>query len=276
MRDTAQPLSGKVAFITGAARGQGRAEAVRLAADGAAIIAVDLCEQIASVPYPLATPEDLAVTTKLVEQAGGRIVTRQADVRDESALTAALSAGLDEFGRLDIVVANAGIAPMHSGPDGWRDVIDVNLTGVHHTVEAAIPTLVEQGDGGSIVLISSVAGLVGIGGADRGSLGYTAAKHGVVGLMRAYANHLAPHSIRVNSIHPTGVDTPMIDNEFTRRWLARVAEESDHPVDMGNALPVQAIHADDVANAVAWLVSDQARYITGVTLPVDAGIVNKR
>ncbi|AKS34781.1 mycofactocin-coupled SDR family oxidoreductase [Mycolicibacterium goodii] len=276
MSDTARPLSGKVAFITGAARGQGRAEAVRLAADGADIIAVDLCAQIASVPYPLATPDDLATTAELVEEAGGRIVTRQADVRDEPELAAALSAGLDEFGRLDIVVANAGIAPMLSGPEGWRDVIDVNLTGVHHTVEVAIPTMVEQGDGGAIVLISSVAGLIGIGGGDRGSVGYTAAKHGVVGLMRAYANHLAPHSIRVNSIHPTGVDTPMIDNEFTRGWLARVTEETGRPVDMGNALPVQAIRAEDVANAVAWLVSDQARYVTGVTLPVDAGIVNKR
>ncbi len=275
MSDTA-PLSGKVAFITGAARGQGRAEAVRLAGDGADIIAVDLCAQIASVPYPLATPDDLATTAELVEKAGGRVVTRQADVRDEPELAAALAAGLDEFGRLDIVVANAGIAPMLSGPEGWRDVIDVNLTGVHHTVEVAIPTLVEQGDGGAIVLISSVAGLVGIGGGDRGSLGYTAAKHGIVGLMRAYANHLAPHSIRVNSVHPTGVDTPMIDNEFTRGWLAHITEETGRPVDMGNALPVQAIDAEDVANAVAWLVSDQARYVTGVTLPVDAGIVNKR
>ncbi|GAB5900436.1 mycofactocin-coupled SDR family oxidoreductase [Mycolicibacterium mageritense] len=270
------PLAGKVAFITGAARGQGRAEAVRLAADGADIIAVDLCEQIASVPYPMATPDDLAATVKLVEDTGARIVAQQADVRDEAALGTALNAGVAELGRLDIVVANAGIAPMLSGADGWRDVVDVNLTGVHHTVEVAIPTMVEQGEGGSIVLISSAAGLIGIGGGDRGSLGYTAAKHGVVGLMRAYANHLAPHSIRVNSIHPTGVDTPMINNEFIRGWLERVAEESDAPVDMGNALPVQVLQVEDIANAVAWLVSDQARYVTGVTLPVDAGFVNKR
>ncbi|BBX36414.1 3-ketoacyl-(acyl-carrier-protein) reductase [Mycolicibacterium mageritense DSM 44476 = CIP 104973] len=270
------PLAGKVAFITGAARGQGRAEAVRLAADGADIIAVDLCDQIASVPYPMATPDDLAATVKLVEDTGARIVAQQADVRDEAALGTALNAGVAELGRLDIVVANAGIAPMLSGADGWRDVVDVNLTGVHHTVEVAMPTMVEQGEGGSIVLISSAAGLIGIGGGDRGSLGYTAAKHGVVGLMRAYANHLAPHSIRVNSIHPTGVDTPMINNEFIRGWLERVAEESDAPVDMGNALPVQVLQVEDIANAVAWLVSDQARYVTGVTLPVDAGFVNKR
>ncbi|OCB43870.1 3-ketoacyl-ACP reductase [Mycobacterium vulneris] len=272
----AAPLAGKVAFITGAARGQGRAEALRLAADGADIIAIDLCDQIESVPYPLATPDDLAATVKLVEETGARIVAQQADVRDEQALQAALRTGVERLGRLDIVVANAGIAPMQSGPDGWRDVIDVNLSGVHHTVEAAIPIMVEQGEGGSIVLISSAAGLIGVGGGDRGSLGYTAAKHGVVGLMRAYANFLAPHSIRVNTIHPTGVDTPMINNEFTRGWLKHIAEELNAPTDFSNALPVQVIQSEDVANAVAWLVSDQARYITGVTLPVDAGIVDKR
>nr|WP_169714720.1 mycofactocin-coupled SDR family oxidoreductase [Mycobacterium celatum] len=270
------PLAGKVALITGAARGQGRAHALRLASDGADIIAVDLCAQIASVPYPLATADDLAATVKLVEDIGARIVARQGDVRDRDSLADALQAGLDEFGRLDIVVANAGIAPMQAGADGWHDVIDVNLTGVHHTVEVAIPPMVAQGDGGSIVLISSAAGLSGIGSADAGSIGYAAAKHGLVGLMRVYANHLAPHSIRVNSIHPAGVDTPMINNEFIRQWLADLVAETGSPPDMGNALPVQVLPPDDVANAVAWLVSDQARYITGITLPVDAGFLNKR
>jgi len=269
------PLKGRVAFITGAARGQGRAHAVRLAADGANVVAVDLCEQIASVPYPLGTADDLAATVKLVEDTGARIVAKQGDVRDRASLSAAVQAGLDEFGRLDIVVANAGIAPMQAGGDGWRDVIDVNLTGVYHTVKVAIPTMIEQGTGGSIVLISSAAGLAGIGSADAGSIGYAAAKHGVVGLMRVYANLLAKHSIRVNSIHPSGVDTPMINNEFTRQWLAQLVAESDSPPDMGNALPVQVLQSDDIANAVAWLVSDQARYITGVTLPVDAGFLNK-
>ena len=269
-------LKGKVALITGAARGQGRAHAVRLAAEGADIVAVDLCAQIDSVPYPLATADDLAATVKLVEDTGARIVAKQGDVRDRAALDAAVTAGLDEFGRLDIVVANAGIAPMQSGADGWRDVIDVNLTGVHHTVEAAIPTMVAQGDGGSIVLISSAAGLAGIGSSDAGSIGYAAAKHGLVGLMRVYANHLAQHSIRVNSVHPAGVDTPMINNEHTRQWLAAMLAESTSPPDMGNALPVQVLTVDDIANAVAWLVSDHARYITGITLPVDAGYLNKR
>lgn len=270
------PLTGKVALITGAARGQGRAHAVKLASEGANVIAIDICDQIASVPYPLATSDDLAATVKLVEDTGAQIVALEADVRDRASLANALQAGLDEFGRLDIVVANAGIAPMQSGVDGWRDVIDVNLTGVHHTVEIAIPTMVSQGDGGSIVLISSAAGLVGIGGNDAGSIGYTAAKHGIVGLMRAYANHLAPHSIRVNSVHPAGVNTPMINNEFTRQWLAQITAETNAPADMGNALPVQVVEPDDIANAVAWLVSDAARYVTGITLPVDAGFVNKR
>ena len=214
-------LEGKVAFITGAARGQGRAHAVKLASEGADIIAVDLCDQIASVPYPMATADDLAATVKLVEDTGARIVAREGDVRDGGSLAAALQAGLDEFGGLDIVVANAGIAPMQSGEDGWRDVIDVNLTGVFHTVEVARPAMVEQGRGGSIVLISSVAGLVAMGSPDPGAMGYTAAKHGIVGLMREYANLLARHSIRVNSVHPTGVNTPMINNEFIQQWLSR-------------------------------------------------------
>ena len=261
-------LAGKVAFITGAARGQGRAEAVRLASDGASIIAVDICDQIASVPYPMATPDDLAQTVKLVEDTGARIVAREADVRDHSALNAALQAGVDEFGRLDIVIANAGIAPMEAGEDAWRDVIDVNLTGAFHTVEVAIPTMVEQGDGGVIVLISSVAGLVPMNSGDPGGLGYTAAKHGMVGLMRQYANILARHSIRVNTIHPTGVNTPMIDNDYVRSWLQRMGGGAG-----GNAMPVPAVEAEDIANAVAWLVSDAARYVTGDPLPVDAGAV---
>jgi len=270
------PLRGRVAFITGAARGQGRAHAVKLASDGADIIAVDLCDQIASVPYPMATADDLAATVKLVEDTGARIVAGQADVRDRASLTTALRAGLDGFGRLDIVVANAGIAPMQAGEDGWRDVIDVNLTGAHNTVEAAIPTMIDRGEGGSIVLISSAAGLAGIGSADAGSVGYAAAKHGMVGLMRVYANLLAQHRIRVNSVHPAGVDTPMINNEFIRDWLSRMVASTDAPPDMGNLLPVQVLQPDDIANAVAWLVSDAARYITGVTLPVDAGYIAKR
>ena len=268
-------LKGHVAFITGAARGQGRAHAVKLAAEGADIIAVDLCDQIASVPYPLATPDDLAATVKLVEDTGARIVARQADVRDRAGLKTALAEGIAELGRLDIVIANAGIAPM-TDANAWQDVLDVNLTGVYNTVDVAMRPLIKQGDGGSVVLTSSVVGLVGIGAPMGGSLGYTVAKHGVVGLMRAYANFLATYNIRVNSVHPAGVNTPMIDNEFTRSWLEGLAQV-DHPgPDMSNALPVQTLEPEDIANAVFWLVSDAARYVTGVALPVDAGFVNKR
>lgn len=270
-------LTGKTVFITGAARGQGRAHAVRLAAEGADIIAVDLCRQIASVPYPMATPDDMATTVALVEDAGGRIVAAEADVRERDSLKTALRAGTEALGdRLDIVIANAGIAPM--ADDGaWQDVIDVNLTGVYHTVDVAMRPMIKFGNGGSIVLTSSVAGLVGIGAPMAGSIGYVAAKHGVVGLMRNYANLLARFSIRVNSIHPAGVNTPMIDNDFTRSWLEGVAQiaHGEGP-DMSNALPVQALETEDVTNAVFYLVSDAGRYITGVALPVDAGFVNKR
>jgi SDR family mycofactocin-dependent oxidoreductase len=277
---TTRPLEGKVAFITGAARGQGRAHAVRLASDGADIIAVDLCDQIASVPYALATPDDLAATVKLVEETGARIVAAQADVRDRAALKTALVDGVERLGgRLDIVVANAGIAPM-AGDDAWQDVIDVNLTGVFHTVDVAMRPMIKAGNGGSIVLTSSVAGLVGLASPMAGSIGYAAAKHGIVGIMRVYANILATHSIRVNSVHPAGVNTPMIDNEFTRSWLEGLAQETkgrgDMAPNMTNALPVQTLEVEDIAAAVAFLASDEARYITGVTLPVDAGFVNKR
>ena len=269
-------LTGKVAFITGAARGQGRAHAVKLAAAGADIIALDLCEQIASVPYPLATPEDLDATVKLVEETGARIVACQADVRDRDAVKAAVRAGTEALGdRLDIVIANAGIAPM-AAPEAWQDVIDVNLTGVYNTIDVAMKPMIKFGNGGSIVLTSSVAGLVGLGSPVGGSVGYAAAKHGIVGIMRVYANFLAQYSIRVNSVHPAGVNTPMIDNEFTRSWLDGIAQESQGGPDLGNALPVQALEPEDIANAVFWLVSDAARYVTGVTLPVDAGYVNKR
>ena len=269
-------LSGKVAFITGAARGQGRAHAVKLASEGADIIAVDLCDQIASVPYPLASPDDLAATVKLVEETGARIYAAEADVRERASLKSALRAGTEALGdRLDIVIANAGIAPM-AGEDAWQDVIDVNLTGVYNTVDVAMKPMVKFGNGGSIVLTSSVAGLVGLGSPIAGSVGYAAAKHGIVGLMRVYANVMAQFNIRVNSIHPAGVDTPMIDNDFTRSWLEGMAQQSQRGPDMSNALPVQTLKVEDIANAVLWLVTDASRYVTGVALPLDAGYVNKR
>jgi SDR family mycofactocin-dependent oxidoreductase len=268
-------LEGKVAFITGAARGQGRSHAIRLAQEGADIIAVDICAQIDSVPYPMATPADLAQTVKEVEALDRRIVARQADVRDEAGLKAAFDAGVAELGPVDIVLANAGIAPMsvREPHATWQDVIDVNLTGVFNTVEAAIRSMIERGKGGAIVLTSSTAGNNGIGGPTRGGLGYTAAKHGVVGLMRSYANNLAPHSIRVNTVHPTGVNTPMIVNDAMQEFLTQDRSLSNA---MANALPVEMVEAVDISNAIVWLVSDDARYVTGVALPVDAGFTNKK
>ena len=268
-------LEGKVAFITGAARGQGRSHAIRLAQEGADIIAIDLCQQIGSVAYPMSTPDDLAETAKQVEALDRRIFTAQADVRDASALKEAFDAGTAELGPVDIVLANAGIAPMpiDEQHDAWQDVIDVNLTGVFNTVEIAIPSMIERGQGGAIVLTSSTAGITGIGGPTRGGLGYTAAKHGVVGLMRSYANILAPHSIRVNTVHPTGVNTPMIVNEVMQEFFAQDPQMGNA---LANALPVAMVEPVDISNAIAWLVSDDARYVTGVTLPVDAGFSNKK
>jgi (+)-trans-carveol dehydrogenase len=273
-------VEGKVAFITGAARGQGRSHAIRLAEEGADIIAVDLCEQIESVPFPMSTPSDLAETVSLVEALDRRIVTSQADVRDYDALKAALDAGVAEFGRLDIVCANAGIGSVglaHELPEQtWRDVIDVNLTGVWHATKAATPHLIAGGRGGSMILTSSSVGLMAFPNIGH----YVSAKHGVVGLMRALALELAPHWIRVNSVHPTNVDTPMIMNEATMRlFLPEVEhptrEEFGTSAQQMNALQVPWVEAIDISNAVLFLASDEARYITGVTLPVDAGALLK-
>jgi SDR family mycofactocin-dependent oxidoreductase len=269
-------VEGKVAFITGAARGQGRSHAIRLAQEGADIIAVDLCDQVASVPYPMATPEDLTETVKEVEALDRRIVATQADVRDYPALKAALDDGVAQLGRLDIVSANAGIASY--GPAAeldettWQDMIDTNLTGVWHAAKAAIPHLIEQGTGGSIVLTSSTAGLKAMANLAH----YVSAKHGVVGLMRTLALELAPHSIRVNSVHPTGVNTPMVQNEASMQlFLPDVqnptVEQYAEVMGSLNALPIPWVEPRDISNAVLFLASDEARYITGVTLPVDAG-----
>lgn len=270
-------LEGKVAFITGAARGQGRSHALRLAEEGADIIAVDICRQVDSVPYPMATPDDLAETVQAVEALDRRIVAREADVRDPAALQAAVDAGIAELGRVDIVLANAGIASTRvEEPDpleAFNDTIAINLAGVRHTVHAAVPRMIEQGAGGAIVLTSSTQGLTGRGGNGSGGLdGYVAAKHGVVGLMRSWANWLAPHSIRVNSVHPTGVATPMIENDNMQLVMDAWPDMINA---MSNPMPVPMIEAIDISNAIAWLVSDDARYVTGVTLPVDAGFCVK-
>jgi (+)-trans-carveol dehydrogenase len=274
-------VEGKVAFITGAARGQGRSHAIRLAQEGADIIAVDLCQQIASVPYPMSTPDDLAQTVKEVEALDRRIIATQADVRDFTALKAAVDDGVAQLGRLDIVSANAGIGtqgtPAVDLPEQtWQDMMDVNLTGVWHTAKAAIPHLKAGGRGGSIVLTSSAAGLM----AYPGIAHYVSAKHGVVGLMRTLALELAPDMIRVNSLHPTQVNTPMIMNEPTFRLFSpdnpNPTVEDFRPISQEmNALPIPWVESVDISNALLFLASDEGRYITGVTLAVDAGAVIK-
>jgi SDR family mycofactocin-dependent oxidoreductase len=270
-------LAGKVALITGAARGQGRSHALRLAAEGADIIAVDICRQIETVGYPMSTPGDLQRTVSAVEALDRRIVAAEVDVRDGAALDAAVTEGAAVLGGIDIVLANAGIAPGGGARDhpaeSFRDIVEVNLFGVWNTVHAAAPLLIEQGRGGAIVLTSSTQGLTGRGGSgDAGLEGYAASKHGLVGLMRAFAHWLAPYSVRVNTVHPTGVNTPMIMNEGLERHMA---ENPALAAAMSNLMPVPVIEPIDVSNAIAWLVSDAARYVTGVTLPVDAGFVIK-
>jgi SDR family mycofactocin-dependent oxidoreductase len=271
-------LDGKVAFITGAARGQGRSHAVRLAQEGADIIAVDICAQIGSVPYPMSTPDDLTETAKEVEALDRRIFTAQADVRDAARLKQAFGEGTEQIGPVDIVLANAGIWPQSRAdpPEAWQDVLDVNLTGVRNTVEAAKPSMIERAKGGAIVLTSSTAGLGGFIGDSGGALGYTAAKHGVVGLMRTYANTLAKHSIRVNTVHPTGVHTPMVQNEPMDALFSQDPVFAENPAATANALPVDGVEPVDISNAILFLVSDDGRYVTGVTLLVDAGFMNKK
>jgi SDR family mycofactocin-dependent oxidoreductase len=269
-------FEGKVALITGAARGQGRSHAVRLAAEGADVIALDICRQIDTVPYPLATPADLAGTASEVEALDRRVVTAEVDVRDAEAMAGAVADGARELGGVDIVLANAGIGMVDldvAPPTAFRDVLDVNLVGVWNTVHAAAPIMIEQGRGGSIVLTGSTMGLIGRGGSGNGGAdGYVASKHAIVGLTRTWANWLARFNIRVNSVHPTGVSTPMILNEALQGVLASLP--ADGP-DMTNLLDVQLIEPRDVSAAVAWLVSDEARYVTGVALPVDAGMTVK-
>ncbi|WP_345771861.1 mycofactocin-coupled SDR family oxidoreductase [Geodermatophilus sabuli] len=271
-------FDGKVAFITGAARGQGRSHALRLAGEGADVIAVDLCAPIGTVAYDLASPEDLAETGRLVEERGRRVVTAEADVRDADALRTAVRAGVAELGRLDVVLANAGIglmSPDAPAADAFRDQLDVNLVGVWNTVQAAAPVLVEQARGGAVVLTSSAFGLTGRGGdGSGGGDGYVASKHGVVGLMRTWANWLAPHGVRVTCVNPSGVATPMLLNPAVAALFGGDAETPPKPAqDVANLLDVTLVQPEDVSAAVAFLASDEARYITGVALPVDAGML---
>jgi (+)-trans-carveol dehydrogenase len=273
-------VEGRVAFITGAARGQGRSHAVRLAQEGADIIAVDLCDQVGSVGYPLATPEDLAETVRQVESLDRRIVAAQADVRDYAGLKNAVDDGVAQLGRLDIVSANAGILShgltAELDETSWQDMIDINLTGVWHTAKVAIPHVIAGGRGGSLILTSS--GVVMKGTPNFAH--YVSAKHGIVGLMRTLALELAPHWIRVNSVHPTSVNTGMLRNAETLRLFRPdlenpTVDDAADAFQAMNALPLRWVEPVDVSNAVLFLASDEARYITGITLPVDAGYAIK-
>jgi (+)-trans-carveol dehydrogenase len=271
-------VEGKVAFVTGAARGQGRAHAVRLASEGADIIAVDICKKIDTVDLIAAsTPEDLAETADLVKNLNRRIVTAEVDVRDYDALKAAVDSGVEQLGGLDIIVANAGIGNGGQTLDktserDWTAMIDINLAGVWKTVKAGVPHILNGGKGGSIILTSSVGGLKAYPHTGH----YVAAKHGVIGLMRTFAVELGAQNVRVNSVCPTNVNTPLFMNDGTMR-LFRPDLENPGPEDMKvvgqmmHTLPIGWVEPEDVANAVLFLASDEARYITGVALPVDGG-----
>jgi SDR family mycofactocin-dependent oxidoreductase len=262
-------VEGKVAFVTGAARGQGRAHAVRLAQEGANIIAIDRCEDLDTVIYPLATEDDLAETVRLVEETGASILATKLDVRDLDGMSKAVTDGVAQFGHLDVVVANAGICTIqpwdHVTPAIWNEVIGINLTGVWNTCAASIPHLVNAG-GGSLILTSSVAGLKG----QPFLLPYAAAKHGVVGIMHTLTNELAQHHIRVNTIHPTGVNTAM-GTQSGGAMAERILTDFTIGSIFMNSLPIEMLEPEDISNAVLFLASDEARYITGLTMTVDAG-----
>jgi (+)-trans-carveol dehydrogenase len=274
-------LEGKVAFITGAARGQGRSHAVRLAEDGADIVAVDLCADAETVPYPLGTADELAETAALVEKTGRRCATATADIRSLEQLGAAVDLAKETFGQIDILVSNAGIWSSSTDSwsldeETWQTMIDINLTGQWKTAKAVIPTMIEQGTGGAITITSSSIGLK----ATTGNVHYTSAKHGVIGLVRTLAHELAPHDIRVNAICPTTVNTPMITNDSLYGLFRPDLESPSLPdIEPGladlNLLDVSMMEPADVSAAISWLVSDDARYVTGIALPIDAGSTAK-
>jgi SDR family mycofactocin-dependent oxidoreductase len=270
-------LDGKVVFITGVARGQGRSHAIRFAEEGADIIGIDVVEPIAGSTSPPATQAEMDETVAAVEALDRRIIATKADVRSLAQLKKAVDDGVAQLGRLDIVIANAGVSTF-MGPaeslseEAFVDMVDINLTGVWRSCAAAIPHIKAGGKGGSVIMTSSVAGLMPYANVGH----YVAAKHGVVGLMRTMAVELAPHQIRVNSIHPTTVDTPMVNNEATFKLFRPdlenpTADDFIEAAKVMNALPIGWVDAVDISNAMVWLASDEARYVTGVTLPVDAG-----
>jgi len=273
-------VEGKVAFVTGAARGQGRSHAVRLAEEGAHIIAVDLCHDLETIGYPLARPEDLDETARLVEKTGQGVVTAQADVREAAQLRTALQSGISEFGKLDIVVAQAGVAGMTGQPplQAWCDVIDTNLIGTINAIQVALPHL---GEGAAIIATGSTAALMDVSknnnpGADPGGTAYLHSKRLLSQYVHNLATELAPLGIRANVVHPTNCNTPMLQSEpmykSFRPDLQHPRREDAEPVfGVQQAMRIPYIEPEDISNAVLWLASDEARYVTGVQLRVDGG-----
>ena len=279
--DEAGRLAGRVVFITGAARGQGRSHALAAARDGADLILLDAVDSIDTVAYEMPTRDDLAMVGKEAESLGARVETIEADVRDLEAISTGVAAAVSRLGRLDVVVANAGILgavgrTWEVDKAAWDAVVDVNLTGVWHTLKAAIPHMLEAGNGGSVVLISSIAGLRGI----PGVAAYVSAKHALVGLAGALANEVAEFSIRVNTVHPTNVDTPMINNAESAKIFRPDLEsptfaDAADPLRGINLLDIPWVQAQDITDAVMWLASDESRFVTGAAIPVDAGMLSK-
>jgi SDR family mycofactocin-dependent oxidoreductase len=254
----------------------GRAHAVRLAQEGADIIAIDLCAPVDAVQYEPASPDDLAETARRVEDLGRKVVTREVDVRDQQALDQIVRDGVNELGRLDVVCANAAIATLGTSwkldEQVWRDTIDINLTGVWHTAKAAIPTLIDAGRGGSIVLTSSLCGVRGLPNVSH----YVSAKHGVIGLTRSLANEVGPHQIRVNSVLPGNTRTDMaVGDWFYRAYRPDLENPTENDVvplmRQMNPMELDYLEPEDIANAVLFFASDEARYVTGVAMSVDAG-----
>jgi SDR family mycofactocin-dependent oxidoreductase len=272
-------LDGRVVFITGAARGQGRSHAVACAEEGANIVGVDICADLDLVPYKLGTFDELEETSRLVEKAGQKMVIRKADVRDKSALQAAFDAGVQEFGHIDTLLANAGVilsnADERDADDALRLGIDIMLIGVWNSFQVAIPHLKERGQGGNLVATSSMAALLDLTDGSGGSDAYNMSKLAITGLVRSYANLLAPHRIRVNAIAPTNCATPMVTENPA---LFKVIEQNPNLVNaMQTALPdLPMIEPRDVSNTVLFLISDAGRAFTGSVLKIDAGMDIRR
>ncbi len=279
---TAAPLDGRVAFVTGAARGQGRAHAVRLAAEGAHIVAIDVCKSLSdTVTYPMPTADDLAETARQVEATGRKVLTREVDIRDLAAQQQVIADAVEQFGRLDIVVANAGILSWgriwELSEEAWDTVVDVNLNGTWRTIKAAIPAMIEAGNGGSIIIVSSSAGLK----ATPGNAHYAASKHGLVALTNALALEAGEFGIRVNSIHPYSIQTPMIEPEAMAAIFAKFptflhsfAPMPLKPVAREGKPGLQEFMApEEVADVVVWLAGDASMTISGSQIAVDRGVM---